>query len=73
MASLCFASSGHIFSPPFAKWFALMMFLVLDVVVNIVQTPVRAIVSDMASPYRRYRCSDQLFGCRCVHMLYTIV
>jgi len=49
VASLSFASSGHLFSPPFAKWFALVMFLVLDVVVNVVQTPVRAIVSDMAS------------------------
>merc|ERR1719491_557499 len=49
VASLCFASSGHIFSQPFAKWFALLMFLGLDVVVNVVQTPVRAIVSDMAS------------------------
>lgn len=49
VASLSFASSGHILQPPYSKWFALMMFVVLDVVVNVVQTPVRAIVSDMAS------------------------
>jgi len=49
VASLAFASSGHIFSAPYSKWFALLMFIVLDVVINVVQTPVRAIVSDMAS------------------------
>lgn len=49
VASISFASSGRLFSPAYAKWFALVMFMVLDVVVNVVQTPVRAIVSDMAS------------------------
>jgi len=48
-ASLLFASSRYIFPGEGAKWFALAMFFVLDVVINIIQTPIRSIVADMAS------------------------
>lgn len=49
IASLVFASSKYILPHPYSKWLAFAMFLVLDVVVNVIQTPIRAIVSDMAS------------------------
>jgi len=56
VASLAFASSKRLFPRPFSMWFALALFVLLDVVVNVIQTPVRAIVSDKASH------EQQLFG-----------
>lgn len=48
-ASLLFASSKHLFPKPYSMWFAWFMFMVLDVTINVIQTPVRAIVSDLSS------------------------
>jgi len=48
-ASLIFAGSRYIVPEPFSKWLAFTMFIVLDITINVIQTPIRAIVSDMAS------------------------
>lgn len=50
-ASMVFANANHLGggNTPTAQFIALFAFIVLDVVINIIQTPIRAIVSDVSS------------------------
>eukprot|EP00428_Durinskia_dybowskii_P020093 CAMPEP_0170213364 /NCGR_PEP_ID=MMETSP0116_2-20130129/6306_1 /TAXON_ID=400756 /ORGANISM="Durinskia baltica, Strain CSIRO CS-38" /LENGTH=503 /DNA_ID=CAMNT_0010463915 /DNA_START=21 /DNA_END=1532 /DNA_ORIENTATION=- len=49
VAGVLFASSEHLFSKDTAIFFAAPMYWVMDVTINILQTPHRALVADLAS------------------------
>jgi Na+/melibiose symporter-like transporter len=49
IAGILFSASGHIFSGTTAIAFAVPLYWTLDVTINILQTPHRALVSDLAS------------------------
>mmetsp|Transcript_85405 Transcript_85405/g.249993 ORF Transcript_85405/g.249993 Transcript_85405/m.249993 type:complete len:475 (-) Transcript_85405:465-1889(-) len=50
IAGVLFASSEHIFSGSTAVAFAAPMYWIMDITINILQTPHRALVADLASP-----------------------
>jgi hypothetical protein len=49
VAGMLFSSSEHIFSKDAAIYFAAPMYWIMDVTINILQTPHRALVADLAS------------------------
>jgi len=49
IAGMLFSSAEHLFSEDMALYFAAPMYWVMDVTINILQTPHRALVADLAS------------------------
>jgi len=49
VAGMLFAGANHVVPGPNAYWFAGAMLLVMDVTINVLQTPHRALVADLAS------------------------
>lgn len=49
VAGMLFASSEHLFNEKYAIFFAAPMYWVMDVTINILQTPHRALVADLAA------------------------
>jgi len=49
IAGMLFSGAEHFFSGSTALWFAAPMYWVMDVTINILQTPHRALVADLAS------------------------
>mmetsp|Transcript_81167 Transcript_81167/g.173692 ORF Transcript_81167/g.173692 Transcript_81167/m.173692 type:complete len:473 (-) Transcript_81167:146-1564(-) len=49
VAGMLFSASEHIFAGSTALWMAVPMYWVMDVTINILQTPNRALVADLAS------------------------